>query len=68
MGDDWISVTEAVDISGYHGEHIRKLIRAKRIKARKFATVWQMSRKSLEAYVNEQTQRGEKRGRKPKGT
>ena len=66
MADDWITIQQAVASSGYHAEHIRKMIRAKRIKAQKFGTFWQISRKSLSAYVQDQKDRGEKRGAKPK--
>ncbi|MBM3130441.1 MAG: helix-turn-helix domain-containing protein [Chloroflexi bacterium] len=61
---DWISTSEASNLSGYHAEHIRKLIREKRVKARKFLTLWLVSRKSLLEYLKEQTvTHGEKRGR-----
>ncbi len=65
MADDWITTVEAAEISEYHQEHIRRLIRAKAIKARKFLTVWQVDRASLLGYLRRQNQRGEKRGRKP---
>ena len=65
MADDWITVAEASKQSGYHAETLRELIRDGRIKGRKFATVWQVSRISLMGYLQEQEQHGEKRGRKP---
>jgi len=65
MAQDWITVQDAVNLSGYHADHVRKLIREDRIKGRKFVTVWQVSRTSLDAYLREQAKRGEKRGRKP---
>lgn len=64
MADDWITVRAAVQLSGYHPDHLRTLIRDHRIKARKFATVWQVSRRSLRSYLKEQEMRGEKRGPK----
>ncbi len=66
MADYWIGTREAVKLSGYHVEHIRKLIREGRIKGRKFIILWLVSRSSLLAYLREQRQRGERRGRKPK--
>lgn len=51
MASDWITTEEAAQLSGYHPEYIRELIRAKKIKAQKFAVVWQVSRKSLLSYV-----------------
>jgi hypothetical protein len=65
MVDSWIPVSEAVKISGYHAEHIRKLVRARRVKARKFGVVWQINSPSLQQYVRTQSQLGKKRG--PKG-
>ena len=65
MADDWITTREAVELSGYHAVHIRALIRTGRIRARKYFVVWQVSRKSLEAYLKEQAEHGAKRG--PKG-
>ena len=63
--NDWISTRDAVKLSGYHIEHIRKLIREGRIKGRKFVILWLVSRSSLLAYLREQEKRGERRGRKP---
>ena len=61
---EWISVTEAASLSGYHPEHLRELIRAGRVKARKIVTVWQIDRASLLAYVRKAEKLGEKRGPK----
>ena len=65
MADDWITVREAARISGYHIEHIRRLTRTGEVKARKFATVWQVDRKSLFAYLRRVNELGERRGPKP---
>jgi Helix-turn-helix domain len=65
MADDWISVQDAVKLSGYHTESIRELVRDGKIKGRKVITVWLVSRISLQAYLRGQAKRGEKRGRKP---
>jgi excisionase family DNA binding protein len=64
MADDWITTEEAAEISGYHQEHIRRLIRAGKLKGRKFLIVWQVGRSSLLGYVRKQDQKGEKRGPK----
>ncbi len=60
----WLTVQEAAKLSEYDPEHIRRLIRDGRIKARKFSIVWQVSRESLLAYVTSARAMGEKRGRK----
>ncbi len=65
MADDWITTREAAKLSGYHQEHIRRLIRAREVKGRKFLIVWQVSRTSFMAYLKKQQRRGEKRGPKP---
>jgi excisionase family DNA binding protein len=51
MPDDWITTTEAAELSGYHPERIRELIRGGKIEARKFGTIWQVSQTSLVAYL-----------------
>ncbi|MBM3130606.1 MAG: helix-turn-helix domain-containing protein [Chloroflexi bacterium] len=65
MVKGWISISEASKQSGYNRAHLRELIRQGRIKGRKVVTVWLVSRSSLTAYLREQSERGEKRGRKP---
>ncbi len=65
MADDWITTREAIEISKYHGDTIRELIREGKIIGKKFGEVWQVSRKSLLAYLKEQSKRGERRGPKP---
>jgi excisionase family DNA binding protein len=58
MSKQWISVNEAADLTGYHPEHIRRLIRKGAIKAQKFSIVWQVDRDSLLGYA-----KGVKKGR-----
>lgn len=65
MAEDWITTREAVKLSGYHLDHIRRLTRAGEVKGRKIVIVWLVSRSSLMAYLRKQEQRGERRGRKP---
>jgi excisionase family DNA binding protein len=66
MSDDWLTISEASRLAGYHPEHIRELVRDGKLKARKVVIVWLVTRKSLLNYLHEQSQKGEKRGRKPK--
>jgi len=61
---EWLTVQEAAKLSGYNPEHITRLIRQKKIEARKFSIVWQVNRESLLAYREKVRQLGEKRGRK----
>ena len=64
--EDWLTTYEAVRISGYELDYIRKLIRAKKITGRKWGQSWQVSRTSLLAFLKSKEQQGQKRGRKPK--
>jgi excisionase family DNA binding protein len=64
--DEWITVADAAKISGYNKEHITRLIREGKIKAKKFSIVWQVNRESLENYLTKTEKLGEKRGPKPK--
>jgi len=48
---DWITTTEAVRISGFHVEHIRRLIRNGQIGARKWGREWMVDKTSLIAYL-----------------
>ncbi len=66
MTDDWITTAEAAELSGYHLDYIRILIRAEKVKARKFGIVWQVDRASLLAYTRKTAKIGEKRGPKRK--
>ena len=59
-----LSVAEAAEISGYHPEHIRRLIREGKVKAQKFASVWQVDRYSLQIYMRNAENLGGKRGPK----
>ena len=51
MAEDWLTVTQAAEVSGYHAERVRELIREAKIEARKFGPLWQVNRASLMAYV-----------------
>ena len=61
---DWITTAEAANLSGYHLVHLRRLIRAGKIKAQKFGPTWQVDRLSLIVYVRKVEKLGAKRGPK----
>lgn len=50
--DEWITVAEAGEMSGYNEEHIRRLLREGLIVGRKFGIVWQVKRTSLRVYLS----------------
>lgn len=49
--DTWLTVNEAAKLSGYHPEHVRRLIRQGSVEAKKFSIVWMVSRDSLMSYI-----------------
>jgi excisionase family DNA binding protein len=61
MTDDWITTREAVELSSYHPDHLRELIRDGQIEARKFGIVWQVSKQSLLDYLNAASNSSDKR-------
>jgi hypothetical protein len=60
-GGEWLSVSEAVEVSGYNPEYIRRLIRSGEIEARKFSIVWQVRRESLNSYIKKAQKKDDKR-------
>lgn len=61
-----ITTTEACQISGYHVNHLRRIIRLGDIEARKFGNVWQVNKASLLEYLRLTETRGKRRGPKPR--
>ena len=61
MSEVWITTTEAAEISGYHPEYVRRLVRNDRIRARKFGVIWQVDRRSLRKYINKGKETGDRR-------
>ena len=61
---DWITTTEAVALSGYHIDYIRKLIKAGKVKGQKWGQQWQVGRSSLLAHIAKTEKLGAKRGPK----
>lgn len=65
-GDDWITTQEAAELSGYHPEHLRRLIKQGAIVGRKISIVWLINRPSLLEYISQAEKSGDKRrGPKP---
>ena len=61
MVEEWLTTAEAAELSGYHPEHLRELIREGKIEGRKFGIVWQVSKQSLIDYSEAAKQSGDKR-------
>jgi excisionase family DNA binding protein len=51
MPTDWISTEEAAELSGYHPEHIRRLIRQGKIKASRKGAMFWVDRPSLLTFL-----------------
>jgi excisionase family DNA binding protein len=64
MAEDWITTAEAAKISGYHQEHLRRLLKQNKIEGRKFGIVWQVSQRSLQKYLDRMAKLGKRRGPK----
>jgi len=62
----WITVSQAAQLTGYNEEHITRLCRQGKIKARKYSIVWQVDRNSLSGYIANIEKMGNKRGPKPR--
>ncbi len=65
MSDHWLTVHEASQLSGYSVQYMRRLLNQGKIESRKFATIWQVSKSALLAYVRE-SQKSEDKRRRPR--
>jgi excisionase family DNA binding protein len=50
---DWSSVSEAAEITGYHPEHLRRLIRQGKLQAVRKGTMFWLDRKELSSFMQE---------------
>jgi excisionase family DNA binding protein len=64
MTEEWLTTEQAAELSGYHPNHIRRLLRAREIDGRKWGQAWQVNRQSLLGYVERVEETGNKRGPK----
>jgi excisionase family DNA binding protein len=55
MPTDWVSTDEAAELSGYHPEHIRELVREGKIKAIRKGTMFWIDKASLLLFVRKAT-------------
>lgn len=62
MEEEWLTTYEAARLAELDPDYIRKLVRAKKIVARKWGQSWQVQRASLLAYVQVSNTKGQKRG------
>ena len=50
MAEEWITTKEAVELTGYNPEHIRRLARRGKVKAKKWMRDWMIEKTSLLSY------------------
>ena len=62
--EEWLTIYDAAKVANYDPDHLRKLVRAGKIDARKWGNSWQVKSISLLEYVKESEKKGEKRGPK----
>ncbi len=58
---EWISVKEAAEISGYHPDYVRRLVRQGKLEAERKGPMYWIDRASLEAYLEEMRRLGTQR-------
>ena len=58
---EWITTKQAAEMSGYHVNHIRRLIRAGLIQAQKFGPTLQIDKRSLLTYTRTAEKSSDKR-------
>ena len=61
MLEEWLTTQQAADLSGYHPNHLRRLLRAHEIKGRKWGSAWQIEKQSLKDYLEKAGASGDKR-------
>jgi excisionase family DNA binding protein len=62
--EEWLTTYEAARLADLDADYIRKLVRADKIKARKWGQSWQVQRASLLDYLRKSHKQGNKRGPK----
>ena len=61
IDDEWLTTEQAAELSGYHVNHLRRLIRAGAIRAKKLSFLWLVHRQSLLDYMAQAEQSDDKR-------
>jgi hypothetical protein len=61
MVDNWITTSQAADLSGYHPIYLLELLKSGKVRGQKFGPIWQVDRASLLAYIKSAEKSGDKR-------
>jgi len=67
IDDEWLTTEQAAELSGYHVNYLRRLIRRGDLEGRKVSIVWLIRRQSLLDYMAQAEESDDKR-RGPKTT
>jgi len=62
--EEWLTTYEAAKVADYDPDYLRKMVRAGKIKARKWGLSWQINCESLMTFKQESEEKGGKRGPK----
>lgn len=54
----WLTTLDATRLTGYNLEYVRRLVRARKIVAKKWGRDWMISQASLLGYVEKERRRG----------
>ena len=52
MLENWITIQDACQMTGYNAEYLRRLIRNGKVKAQKVSIVWVVDQVSLQEYIS----------------
>ena len=61
IDDEWLTTEQAAELSGYHVNYLRRLIRRGDLEGRKVSIVWLIRRQSLLDYMAQAEQSDDKR-------
>lgn len=61
---NWITTSEAAELTGYSSNHVIRLIELGKVKGQRWGRDWQVDKTSLLAYAKKAAKLGEKRGPK----
>lgn len=61
--DEWLTVKQACELTGYDDEYLRRLLREDKIRSQKFGHVWMVSKASLMVYYEAAQQEKDNRYR-----
>ena len=63
--EKWVTTKEAIRITGYNAEYIRRLLRSGKVNGAKWGREWMIDRESLLAYEQGSERRGARKSLHP---